>query len=121
MKLMIVDDSAIIRKSIQRYLKDYNLEVVGEAGDGKAALELFKTARPEIITMDLTMPEMDGMTCLEEIIKIDDSVKIIVITALRDELTALQALQKGAKSFVSKPFTPESLGKAFKQVLETES
>ena len=119
MKLLIVDDSAIIRKSIQRYLKDYDINVVGEAGDGKKALELFKETEPDIVTMDLTMPEMDGMTCLEEMMKINDTISIIVITALRDELTALQALQKGAKSFVSKPFTPESLNKAFRQVIES--
>ena len=69
-KLMIVDDSVIIRQAIHKYLKDFNIEVVGTAEDGKAAIEVFKETKPDIVTLDITMPEIDGLTVLEEMLKI---------------------------------------------------
>lgn len=117
MKLMIVDDSSIMRKAIEKYLSGNGIEIVGTAGDGKQALELFKTARPDIVTLDITMPEMDGLQCLEELLKIDPNVKVMVVSALKDEATALEALKKGARSFLGKPFTPESIKEAFDQVV----
>ncbi len=116
MKLLIVDDSSIIRKAISNYLKDKGWEVVGEAGDGKTALEIFKKNMPDLVTMDITMPEMDGLTCLTEILKIDPNVKVVVITALNDQATALKALKLGAKAFVAKPFNPDKLNEALTKV-----
>ena len=100
LKILIVDDSIMIVQAIQKYLETYNLEVVGTARDGKSAIEVFKKTLPDIVTLDITMPEMDGLTVLEEMLKIKDSVKIIMITALNDRFTGITAIKKGAKAFI---------------------
>jgi two-component system chemotaxis response regulator CheY len=117
-KLMIVDDSAIIRQAIHKHLKDFDIEVVGTADDGKVALEVFKSAHPDVVTLDITMPEIDGLTVLEEMLKIDSSVKVMVVTALSDKSTGLKAIKLGAKSFLPKPFTPEKLRSSFERLLD---
>jgi two-component system chemotaxis response regulator CheY len=116
-KLMIVDDSVIIRQAIHKYLKDFNIEVVGTAEDGKVAIEVFKETKPDIVTLDITMPEIDGLTVLEEMLKIDRTVKVMVVTALSDKATGLKAIKLGAKSFLPKPFTPEKLKESFERVI----
>jgi two-component system, chemotaxis family, chemotaxis protein CheY len=117
-KLMIVDDSSIIRKLIQNYLNEYHIEIVGEAGDGKSAVELFLELRPDMVTMDIVMPEMDGLSVIDEIRKIDPTVKIMVVTALSDKSTGIEAMKRGAKSYVVKPFTPDKLKNAFLKLLQ---
>jgi len=117
-KLMIVDDSSIIRKLIQNYLNEYHIEIVGEAGDGKSAVELFRVLRPDLVTMDIVMPEMDGLSVIDEIRKIDPNVKIMVVTALSDKSTGIEAMKRGAKSYVVKPFTPDKLKNAFVKLLQ---
>lgn len=117
-KLMIVDDSAIIRQAIHKHLKEFNIEVVGNAEDGKVALEVFKKTRPDVVTLDITMPELDGLTVLEEMLKIDKNVKVMVVTALSDKSTGLKAIKLGAKSFLPKPFTPEKLRSSFERLID---
>jgi len=117
-KVMIVDDSAIIRQAIQKHLQDFNIEVVGNAEDGKVALEVFQKTRPDVVTLDITMPEVDGLTVLEEILKIDKNVKVMVVTALSDKSTGLKAIKLGAKSFLPKPFTPEKLRSSFERLID---
>jgi two-component system, chemotaxis family, chemotaxis protein CheY len=117
MKLMIVDDSSIMRKAIEKYLSGTDIEIVGTAGDGLQAIELFKKTLPDVVTLDITMPEMDGLQCLDELLKIKADTRIMVVSALKDESTALEALKKGARSFLGKPFTPESIREAFEQVI----
>lgn len=117
-KLMIVDDSAIIRQAIQKHLKDFDIDVVGTAEDGKIALEIFEKTRPDIVTLDITMPEVDGLTVLEEMLKIDKDVKVMVVTALSDKSTGLKAIKLGAKSFLPKPFTPEKLRASFERLVD---
>ena len=117
-KLLIVDDSAIIRQAIQKHLKDFDIDVVGTAEDGKIALEVFEKTRPDIVTLDITMPEVDGLTVLEEMLKIDKDVKVMVVTALSDKSTGLKAIKLGAKSFLPKPFTPEKLRASFERLID---
>jgi two-component system chemotaxis response regulator CheY len=117
-KLLIVDDSAIIRQAIQKHLNDFDIEVVGTAEDGKIALEIFQEAKPDVVTLDITMPEVDGLTVLEEMLKIDDNVKVMVVTALSDKSTGLKAIKLGAKSFLPKPFTPEKLRSSFERLID---
>ena len=117
LKLLIVDDSFIIRQAIKKYLKKYNLEVVGTAENGKVALELFEKTNPDIVTLDITMPEIDGLTVLEEMIKINKFVKVMVVTALTDKATGLKAIKLGAKSYLPKPFTEEKLQESFDRIL----
>jgi two-component system chemotaxis response regulator CheY len=116
-RLLIVDDSLIIRKSIQKYLTDYNIEVVGIAGDGKAALDVYKKTKPEVVTLDITMPEIDGLTVLEEMLKIEPSTKIMVVTALSDKATGLKAIRLGAKGFLPKPFSADELKESFARLV----
>lgn len=108
-RLMIVDDSSIMRRAIQKYLRGLDVEVVGTASNGRAAIELFRKTRPAIVTMDVTMPELDGLACLKELLSIDNDVAVVVITALSDPETGLKAVRNGARGFLNKPFTPEQL------------
>jgi len=116
-KVLIVDDSLIIREAIHKHLKNFDIEVVGTAEDGKVALEIFKNSDPDVVTLDITMPELDGLTVLEEMLKIKSDVKVMVVTALSDKATGLKAIKLGAKSFLPKPFTPEKLQESFQRLV----
>ncbi len=116
MKVLIVDDSEIIREAIEKWLGDFNLEVVGRAGDGRKALELYKQASPDIVTLDITMPEIDGLSVLDEIMKINPETRVIIISALSAKEIALSALKKGARSFLQKPFTKLELEDVFREI-----
>lgn len=112
MRLMIVDDSTVIRNRIARLITDprlAELQIVGMAGDGEQAVELARSKRPDIITMDLTMPKMDGEDCISAIIEFLPDVQILVVSALADKATALRAVMRGAHGFLHKPFRDEDL------------
>lgn len=117
-KLMIVDDSNVVRRSIERAVNLDAVSIVGVAANGLEALDLFKKERPNLVTMDITMPHMDGVECVEQIISIDPDVHILVISALADKATALQALSRGAQGFLSKPFNADELNDAFMELLD---
>lgn len=108
-KLMIVDDSQIIRNRIERSMRNQAIEVVADAANGVEAIEMFKKFRPDVITMDLNMPEMDGLTCIKRIMEMDMRVSILVVSAMSDRQTGLYAVQSGARGFIQKPFTDEQL------------
>lgn len=116
--LMIVDDSNIIRRKIERCNDSDKFTVVASAANGAEAVELFKQYRPQVVTMDLTMPEMDGIACIQALIKLDPSVNILVISALSDKATGIEALKKGARGFLCKPFTEEQLLEALIELTE---
>lgn len=120
-KLLIVDDSNIIRNKIARALGSYGLEITGLAPNGESALKIFNDARPQVVTMDLTMPEMDGIECIRKIHAIDPRVRILVVSALADKATAIQALKEGAQGFLCKPFTAEELTEAIGELLNEEA
>ncbi len=117
-RLMIADDSNIVRSKIARALGQHGLSIIGLAANGREALELFRTARPEVVTMDLTMPEMDGIECIRQIRALDPKVRILVVSALSDKATAIQALKEGAQGFLDKPFTETELSDAIGELLE---
>ncbi|MDR2314629.1 MAG: response regulator [Spirochaetaceae bacterium] len=121
MKLLIVDDSNIMRRAIEKYLEHKQFTLVGAAADGEAALRIFSQALPDLVTMDITMPRMDGLTCLDKMLAIKPDVKILVISALKDPVTGLQALKKGAVGFLAKPFTAAELQKEVEEVLGSGS
>jgi two-component system chemotaxis response regulator CheY len=108
MRLLIVDDSNIIRRSIQREIAAGNHEV-RMAGDGIEALKVFDEFNPDIVTMDITMPNMDGLSCVEAILGRNADTRILVISALADKGTAVEAVKRGAQGFLLKPFTSETL------------
>jgi two-component system chemotaxis response regulator CheY len=116
-KLMIVDDSNIIRRRIERSQQIDRLEVVGAAANGRDAVELFQRTQPDVVTMDLTMPEMDGIECVEKLVAINPKVLILVVSALADKATAVEAIEKGANGFLCKPFTDRQLNDALEELL----
>jgi len=119
-RLMIVDDSNIIRSRIARAVEQGlipDLAVVALARNGREAVQLCREHDPNLITMDLTMPEMDGLACIENLIGLRPDLHILVVSALKDKATALEALRKGAEGFVCKPFTDRQLAEAFNELL----
>jgi two-component system, chemotaxis family, chemotaxis protein CheY len=116
-KLMIVDDSNIMRRRIERSQQFEDLQLVGTAGNGLEALELFKKTDPDVVTMDLTMPQMDGIECIGRLVMLKPAVRILVISALADKATAVEAMEKGANGFLNKPFTDRQLNEAFAELL----
>lgn len=118
--LMIVDDSNIIRRKIERGNDTNKFQVVAVAANGIEAIELFVVLRPDVVTMDLTMPEMDGIACIQELISIDPNVRILVVSALSDKATGIAALKKGARGFLCKPFTDQQLTAALVELTEDE-
>jgi two-component system chemotaxis response regulator CheY len=121
MKLMIVDDSSIMRRAIGKYLAPLNLELVATASNGQEAVEAFQSTLPDLVTLDITMPQMDGLTCLSRLVELKPSVKVIVISALSDPATGLKALRLGAKSFLPKPFTEAQLVDEIRRVAGSAS
>ena len=117
MKLMIVDDSNIMRRRIERSQNFEELELVGTACNGLEAIEMFRKMDPDVVTMDLTMPQMDGIECIENIVKIKPAVRILVISALADKATAVEAMEKGANGFLNKPFTDRQLNEAIAELI----
>lgn len=121
MRLLIVDDSNMIRTRISRVVQNGGLKgvvVAGLAKNGFEALRLARATRPEVVTMDLTMPEMDGIACIGQLLKFDPRINILVVSALNDKSTAIQALKLGARGFVAKPFSDEELQMALLDVAE---
>lgn len=106
---MVVDDSSVMRRAIQRYSSSLELSVVATAKDGQEALALFKEKRPDIVTLDITMPKMDGLHALKEMLRLKPDTCVLVVTALSDHATGIQALRLGAKGFLNKPFREEEL------------
>lgn len=117
MRLLIVDDSAMMRRTITRHVNNFALEIVATASSGDEALELVQIHRPDAVTLDITMPGMDGLTCLEKIMDIAPATKVIVITALSDKLTGLQAIEKGAVGYIFKPIDEQDIQEAFEELL----
>jgi two-component system chemotaxis response regulator CheY len=116
-KLLIVDDSNIMRRRIERSQQFEALEVVGTAGNGFEALEMFKKTDPDVVTMDLTMPRMDGIECIGKLVEMKPAVRILVISALADKATAVEAMEKGANGFLNKPFTDRQLNEAIAELM----
>jgi two-component system chemotaxis response regulator CheY len=117
-KLLIVDDSNVIRNKIARSLTRFGIEIVGLVANGKDAVTRFRATCPDVVTMDLTMPGMDGLECIRAITRIDPTVRILVVSALADKSTAIQALKEGAQGFLCKPFTDEELTEAIGELIE---
>ncbi len=103
-KVLIVDDAAFMRKLLKNILFSGGFDIVGEAENGKQAVELYKKLRPDIVTMDIVMPEMNGIEALKEIRKIDPNAKIVMCTAVGQEQMVKAAIKFGAKGYIVKPF-----------------
>lgn len=118
MKLLIVDDSLVIRDAIQRSIDDGRISAVFRAADGREAVTLFDRQRPELVTMDLTLPNLDGLSAIRRIREIEPRTAILVISALNSHRTALEAISLGACGFLTKPFTRLEISDALHQLAE---
>ncbi|MEA5060467.1 MAG: response regulator [Candidatus Pelethousia sp.] len=103
-RVMIVDDAAFMRVSIRNILLKNGFEVVCEADNGIAAVQKYPDAKPDIVTMDITMPEMSGLEALREIRKIDPAAQVVMVSALGQEAMVREAVMSGAKGFIVKPY-----------------
>lgn len=117
MKVMIVDDAVFMRISIKNMLEDYDYEII-EAENGKIAIEKYKEFKPDIVTLDITMPVMTGIDALKEIIKIDNEAKVIMVSSLGQENKVMDAMSSGAKDFVLKPLKEDKVKAAIERVLK---
>ncbi|PKM57791.1 MAG: response regulator [Firmicutes bacterium HGW-Firmicutes-3] len=109
MRLMIVDDASFMRVAIRRMIERKEYEVVCEAEDGLQAIEKFQKYRPDVITMDITMPNLSGIEALKEIKKLSSTVKVVMVSAMGQEALIREAVMHGANSFIVKPFKEDKL------------
>jgi len=115
--VLIVDDAAFMRISIKNMLTKNGYEVVGEAENGRVGVEKYKELAPDIVTMDITMPEMSGIDALKEIIKFDASAKVVMVSAMGQEAMVRDAIISGAKGFIVKPFKEDGIIAAMKKLV----
>ena len=116
-RVLVVDDAAFMRKVVSDALTSGGHEVVGEAGNGTEAVQRYQELSPELVTLDITMPEKDGLEALAEIIAIDPSARVLMCSALGQESKVIESIKLGAKDFVVKPFAPERLLEAVGKAL----
>ena len=118
MKMLIVDDSTVMQRKIQRSITLEQVTDFLTASNGVEAVEVFKRELPALVTMDLTMPEMDGVECVQHLVAIKPDVLILVISSLSDKATTIQAMKNGAKGFLTKPFDDEQINAALEELIE---
>lgn len=116
-KILIVDDAAFMRMMIKNIVTRYGYEVAGEAENGKQAVALYSELKPDLVTMDITMPEMDGIESVKAIRRLDQNANIIMISAMGQQAMVMDAIQAGAKDFIVKPFQQERVMQAIERVL----
>lgn len=116
-RILIVDDAAFMRMMIKNILTKNGYEVVGEAENGQMALDLYKQHKPDLVTMDITMPEMDGIEGMKAIRNIDPNANVIMCSAMGQQAMVMEAIQAGAKDFVVKPFQQDRILQAIERVM----
>ncbi|WP_456474469.1 response regulator [Candidatus Pyrohabitans sp.] len=121
LRVLIADDAAFMRNMLKKILKQAGYEVVGEASSGVEAVEKYKEVRPDIMTMDIVMPEKDGIEAVKEIIDYDPNARIIICSALGQQSMIIEAIQAGAKDYIIKPFQPGKLVESIKKVVHRTS
>lgn len=114
-KVLVVDDAAFMRMILKDILEKNGFEVIGEANNGIEAVEVYKQERPDVITMDITMPEMDGIEAVKQIIEFDPTAKIVMCSAMGQKSLVIEAITSGAKDFIVKPFQVERVIEAIKK------
>ena len=115
--VLVVDDAAFMRMTLKKSLENEGFEVVAEAENGKEAVEKYKNESPDLVTMDITMPEMDGLEAIKAIRDIDSESKIIMVSAMGQEKMVIEAIQAGAEDFIVKPFDDDRISEAINKVL----
>ncbi|MED4070219.1 response regulator [Priestia endophytica] len=116
-RILVVDDAAFMRMMIKDILTKNGYEVVAEAADGLQAIEQYKEHKPDLVTMDITMPEMDGIHSLKEIKKVNPNAKVIMCSAMGQQAMVIDAIQAGAEDFIVKPFQADRVIEAISKTL----
>lgn len=118
-KILVVDDAAFMRLVLKDILKNLGYTNIIEASDGVVAIEQYKKFKPDLVTMDVNMPKMDGVQALKQIIKINPMAKIIMVTAVEQRYIVQEAIRNGAKDYIVKPFDRAMVGTVIERVLNT--
>ena len=116
-RVLIADDAAFMRMMLKDILTKNGFEVVGEASNGKEAVSKYEELKPDLVTLDITMPEMDGIQTLKQIMASDSLAKVIMCSAMGQQSMVIEAIQSGAKDFIVKPFQPERVMESISKVL----
>ncbi|MFO1471200.1 MAG: response regulator [Turneriella sp.] len=117
LKVLIVDDSQIMRDVMTKFLGNFDLEIAGTARDGEEAIRLFREIEPDLVTLDITMPKIDGLAALKEMKKMRASAQVIIVSAINDKSVVLKALDAGAALFINKPVSEAAVRAAIEKVL----
>ena len=116
-RVLVVDDAAFMRMMIKDILNKNGYEVVGEAENGLKAVEKYQELRPDLTTMDITMPEMDGISAVKQIKQLDPAAKVIMCSAMGQQSMVIEAIQSGARDFIVKPFQPDRVLEAVRKAV----
>lgn len=117
-KILVVDDAAFMRMMLREILTKNNFQVIGEADDGKKAVENYRELKPDLVTMDITMPEMDGIEAVRRIKAIDPDARVVMCSAMGQQTMVIDAIRAGALDFIVKPFKPERVVEAVRKALK---
>lgn len=118
MRILIADDSMMVRRILEKFANQLKLEVVGTAGNGKEALKLAEELKPDMVSLDITMPEMDGLTAMQRILAVLPQTRVVIVSAVNSKDMIVQAMNAGAKAYVVKPFDEAKIVQTFTEVIE---
>jgi two-component system chemotaxis response regulator CheY len=116
-RVLITDDALFMRVTLRNILTKSGYEIAGEATNGKESVDLYQSTRPDLVTMDITMPEMDGISALKEIRRLHPDANVIMCTAMGQKNLVMEAVTAGARDFIVKPFQPEKVIEAVNKII----
>jgi two-component system, chemotaxis family, chemotaxis protein CheY len=117
-KVLIVDDAAFMRMMLKDILSKGGYDVVGEAANGAEAVEMYQKLSPDLVTMDITMPQVDGIAALKQIMAVNAAAKVVMCSAMGQQAMVIESIQAGAKDFIVKPFQPQRVVESIEKVLK---
>lgn len=120
-RVLVADDARFMRELIREIIEPEGYKVVGEATDGQEAVEVFEKLHPDLVTMDVVMPKRSGIDAVKEILRLDSTARIVMVSALGQEELVMEALQAGALDYIVKPFKPDNVLATLRKVSEKES
>lgn len=115
-KVLIVDDAAFMRLNLKNIIEEMGFEIIAEAENGIQAVDKYKEHNPDLVTMDITMPEMDGISATKKITSFDDNAKVLVCSAMGQQSLVIEAIEAGAKDFIVKPFERNRIKQAMQKI-----